>query len=264
MNTNRYQFSRILHPKVNSPELGEQSLNKLDYMKCILNMERVFDTEKNGLSIVDFFYGIDVAKKGICFQYKMAEYLGYTKEDLAAVKSFNLLHPEEMRQVIRLVARIKDFIRGGGKAGMECFFVLCHRLKKRNGEHIRVLRYIRPWSVDEQYNVQVYHCLCLDVTRQSQPEGVTFDVRLPAHFHQTKEEVLSFFADILSQENPKFSDRELEVLRIWSSTDSTKLATGTLGISERTIETHLKNMRKKLGVRRTMDVVLFAKERGWF
>ena len=63
MNTNRYQFSRILHPKVNSPELGEQSLNKLDYMKCILNMERVFDTEKNGLSIVDFFYGIDVAKR---------------------------------------------------------------------------------------------------------------------------------------------------------------------------------------------------------
>jgi len=263
MNTNQYQLSHIPHQQEYTLATPEQPLPAMNNIDINLKMEQLFSIEKIKLVNVDFIYAVDVAGQGICFERNMGAYLGYPTEQLKAIKVLNLLHPEEQRQIVRLVGRIKDYVRNTGKDGMACTFTLCHHLKKSNGQYIKILRSIRPLSADSQQHVTHYYCMCLDVSRHHLPEGVTIDVRLPAHFHQTREEVLSFFAEILSQENPRFSDRELEVLRVWSSTDSTEYATSTLGISERTIETHLKNMRRKLGVRRTMDVVLFAKERGW-
>jgi len=263
MNTNQYQLS-------NSSQQGAFTLAAKEYPRygminidLIHKMEQLFSAEKMKLANIDFMYAVDVARQSICFERNMGAYLGYPTEELKAVKALNLLHPEEQRQVIRLVGRIKDYVRDKGKDGMACTFTLCHHLKKSNGQYLKVLRSIRPFSADSQQHVTHYYCMCLDVSRHHLSESITFDVRLPANFHQTKEEVLAFFADVLAQENPRFSERELEVLRVWSSTDSIEYATDTLSISERTIETHLKNMRRKLGVRRTMDVVLYAKGKGW-
>lgn len=263
MNTNQYQLSNTTQQGAFTLAAEEYPRYGMINIDLINKMEQLFSAEKMKLANIDFMYAVDVARQSICFERNMGAYLGYSTEELKSVKVLNLLHPEEQRQVIRLVGRIKDYVRDNGKDGMACTFTLCHHLKKSNGQFIPVLRFIRPLSVNSQQQVTHYGCLCLDISRHRMSEGVTFDVCLPANFHQTKEDVLSFFTNVLAQENPKFSDRELEVLRVWSSTDSTEDATSTLGISERTIETHLKNMRKKLGARRTMDVVLYAKGRGW-
>lgn len=55
---------------------------------------------------------------------------------------------------------------------------------------------------------------------------------------------------------PKFTDRQLEIIFEWAENKSTALAAEKLNISEHTLHTHLKRMRRKLGVNRTFDVYL--------
>lgn len=54
-----------------------------------------------------------------------------------------------------------------------------------------------------------------------------------------------------------FTDRQLEVIRAWASTKSSSEAANLLEITDYTFQTHLKRMRNKLGVHRTLDVYLY-------
>mgnify|MGYP002867593923 CR=1 FL=1 len=70
-------------------------------------------------------------------------------------------------------------------------------------------------------------------------------------------------ADVLDDALLHFTERELQVLRVWALTNTARDAAGRLDLAQRTIEAHLKNMRRKLGVKRSMDVMLYARDRGW-
>lgn len=63
------------------------------------------------------------------------------------------------------------------------------------------------------------------------------------------------------KENTKlipFTDRQLEILQLWSEQPKIKNIGEVLGISESTVQTQLKRMRNKLNVSRTFDVYKYA------
>lgn len=61
-----------------------------------------------------------------------------------------------------------------------------------------------------------------------------------------------------------FSDRQIEVIKLWAETDSTAEAANKLGISEHTFLSHLKRLRKKVGVNRTFHVFYHMQQNGVF
>lgn len=62
-------------------------------------------------------------------------------------------------------------------------------------------------------------------------------------------------------EKINFTDRQVEILKTWSSESSIEKTADTLGVSRHTIETQLKRMRKKVGVNRTVDVYIYARDK---
>ncbi len=69
------------------------------------------------------------------------------------------------------------------------------------------------------------------------------------------------------EEIPSFlplSDREMEVLRLSAKGVSNKGIADTLFLSNRTVQSHLSNIFKKLAVASRTEAVLFGLKRGWF
>jgi len=69
------------------------------------------------------------------------------------------------------------------------------------------------------------------------------------------------------EEIPSFlplSDREMEVLRLSAKGVSNKDIAETLFLSNRTVQSHLSNIFKKLAVASRTEAVLFGLKRGWF
>lgn len=60
------------------------------------------------------------------------------------------------------------------------------------------------------------------------------------------------------------SDREMEVLRLSAKGVSNKDIAETLFLSNRTVQSHLSNIFKKLAVASRTEAVLFGLKRGWF
>jgi len=61
----------------------------------------------------------------------------------------------------------------------------------------------------------------------------------------------------------RFTDHQLKVLQCWADSATIAEAATKLRISENTMQTLLKRMRKKLGVTRTFDVYRYVKEQGY-
>lgn len=76
-------------------------------------------------------------------------------------------------------------------------------------------------------------------------------------------EFLEGIVDTLRGEKDLFSQREKEVLELLAKGYSTKDIAKELFITEKTVETHRKNMAKKANVKNTAELVAFASARGF-
>jgi DNA-binding NarL/FixJ family response regulator len=76
-------------------------------------------------------------------------------------------------------------------------------------------------------------------------------------------EFLEGIVDTLRGEKDFFSQREKEVLELLAKGYSTKDIAKELFITEKTVETHRKNMSKKANVKNTAELVAFASARGF-
>ncbi len=218
----------------------------------------------NGIAHLDFVYAVNVVQQQLCYQQGIEASLGYKASAINLGWLVDILHPDERQTLVKFTRRMQDFVHTYGyDTEATPVFSLGHRIQNTDGNYIKILRRIQPWLVDDQRHIRIYVCLCTDITAHHAIDKITFDVALPPGIGITKEEALHYFADLFSGEPVQFTGRELDVIRVWSETDSAKLAAERLNITARTVETHLKNARKKLGVRRTLDVVLYAKEKGW-
>lgn len=76
-------------------------------------------------------------------------------------------------------------------------------------------------------------------------------------------EFLEGISDTLRGEKDLFSQREKEVLDLLGKGFSTKDISAKLFITEKTVETHRKNMAEKAKVKNTAELVAFASARGY-
>jgi DNA-binding NarL/FixJ family response regulator len=76
-------------------------------------------------------------------------------------------------------------------------------------------------------------------------------------------EFLEGIVDTLRGEKDFFSQREKEVLELLAKGYSTKDISKELFITEKTVETHRKNMAKKASVKNSAELIAFASSRGF-
>lgn len=77
------------------------------------------------------------------------------------------------------------------------------------------------------------------------------------HYNQPKAFLQHRIPVLLSHES-SFTKREIEVLRLLAESNSTKIISGILSISLKTVETHRKNLLKKSGMQNTAGLISYA------
>lgn len=208
----------------------------------------------------EFVYAVDAHGERICYHRGVEEYLGYRAAEINLGWLVEVLHPAERRRITKLTARMRDFVKKNYVEPFKFNFSITHRFRKADNTYIKVLRKIYPFLMDEANNLLVYFCLCIDITNHNPSDKITLDVTLSEQSTCDKEQALAYFSDLLSEKPIEFTKRQLEVIKVWSETDSARIAAERLGITVRTLETHLKNARSRLNVRRSLDVVMYTKE----
>lgn len=213
-------------------------------------------------SLTHFSYAVDVARNVVVHYNQVQEYLGYSPELNPGFLQC-AFHPEERATLHNLTLQMQKCLRRYPTAPPYYTFITGHRLKKSNGDFLKVLRYTQPVWFDLENNLLILNNLCMDVSSHKLETGITFDVQLPPQVTHSRSEVLHFFHNVFAKAQAPFSPRELSVLKTLVSFNSIRAAAEQLAITERTFETHLKNIRKKVDMNRTMDVVLLAMSKGW-
>lgn len=66
--------------------------------------------------------------------------------------------------------------------------------------------------------------------------------------------------DIKPEQSVYFTPHQIQVIKKWATLKSSAKAAKALGIEEQTVLTHLRRMRLKLGVKRTVDVYIHMVE----
>ncbi len=210
----------------------------------------------------DFCFLLNVTRNEVVFQPLLAEYLGYADKEIDYAKFTQLIPKEEYSKLHRIHRMLLIFYERFKELRHQSRFILIHRLVQADG---KLLYFLREIYFLPQIEGQAVWCRnnCVDISNVPFSKGIQFDVYLLQASDRNRRAILRLFKPVLDTEVSCFSSRQLEVLKTWEETDSIALAANRLNISTRTMETHLRNMRRKVGVRRTMDVLLLAKERGW-
>lgn len=223
-----------------------------------------FLTSRKALTrTTDFIYAVDVTREEICYADRMNEFLGWAPDMIHLAKAKQYLHPNERDAVIRLHQQLSVLIKKHDIISGECACTIAHRIKKDNGTYNKILNCLIPVLVSAEGNLLLYAGLCTDITDHVFSEDVTISFSFSNDAPQSKGVILARLQEFSMGKRNRFTAREMEVLKMWSEMPSVELAAEYLQISDRTFTTHLRNMRKKIGARRTVDVLLYAKERGW-
>ena len=178
--------------------------------------------------------------------------LGYGPQPPGPQLWLDLLHREDRPKMKRIAAGFKRLaIDQPELLSGQLFSVSC-RYQSRKGNHLRMLSYL-TLELSSSASLQV-SSHWLDITNHGAAPTASFEVLSQQAIAQP-DQVLLLFGDLDSATQPRFTKRELEVIRIWGETFSNELSCKRLGISKGTLEVHLRNMRRKLGVRRSVEVL---------
>lgn len=193
----------------------------------------------------------------------LAQHLNCPNRRLIFSTFMMMIPKSDYHSVYRIHQLIGDYFKHQKKLRFHTQFILVHSIKTERSEPYRLLREIRLKPTSETNRTLICENKCIDVSNLHFEQGVFFDLNLPKAYQRRKAYLMRPFKAVLPQYQNVLSERELEVLRVWKEVDSAALAAKQLGISVRTLHTHLANMRKRLNVRRSMDIITHVKKNGW-
>lgn len=190
------------------------------------------------------------------------DYLGYSIEALQTPDMLNWWHPAEQQQLVSLERYLWEFAKANSIPNGDLGVAFVHRMRKFDNQYVKILRVTFPY-VSPEKGEEALHSYCLDITPHCTFDKISFQILTAQEPNFEVEVIRKRFIQILATQGVRFTRRQLECLKAWMECESVKIAAGSIGIEVRTMETHLKNARKRLGVKRTMDAMLHAKSKGW-
>ena len=213
----------------------------------------------------DFFFLINTENKLISETARMMDFLEY-KESLHLTDRFwqdIILHPKERLEIINLYNSISEWRR---KEPMKKIRLLInHKMRKSDGSYIQILRIFFPCQrickTDGKMK-EYWMNMCFDINYLKTPKLFSFDIKCNELLDTQLVNLKKAFRERIPHKN-LFTSRELQIIESWARMDSIKHISSEFGISTRTVETHLKNMRKKANVSKTRDVLKIARRSGY-
>lgn len=181
--------------------------------------------------------------------------LGYSKEEIHLKNLYDIIHPADRLLIYK--ATVKSVYYAHKYKELEPFgdnFNMDFRIKKKDGDHIRILRSTGTAIMDRQNNMVFSYAFNTDITNIKTSNIISFD-------YQGNLDI-DFPDEDLKHELNIFSKSEKRVLYQLAKGKCSKEIADNLCISFHTVESHRKNMLKKSLLNNTVELVVFALEHG--
>ena len=211
----------------------------------------------------DFYYFIFNAVRGE-FEYVhpgVYDMLGYKADECTVESMMNCIHPEDMGWFLDFEHTAVEFFAALPPEKILKYKVRYDlRLKKANGEYIRILQQVTPLQHTEAGELLRTLGVHTDITHLK-PSGlpalsfIGFDGE-PSYLDVAVKTAFIPAREILTK-------REKEVLCCMLDGMPTREIAGHLNISKQTVDKHRKNMLKKTGTKSSAEMMVRAIKEGW-
>ncbi|MAZ25860.1 MAG: hypothetical protein CL868_02125 [Cytophagaceae bacterium] len=191
----------------------------------------------------------------------IATMLGYNPEEFSAEVLMQIIHPDDLPFFLAFEARVTDFWKAlPPDKVLKYKSRYDYRMRKSNGEYIRLLQQIVCIHSDDEGAVLRTFCVYTDISHLKKSNTMTLSfIGLegePSYINVKNKQVLP-------QQNQVLTRREREVLQFLAQGLNSMDIAEKLYISKVTVDTHRKNMLNKTDTNKTLDLVMLALERGW-
>ncbi|WP_258104314.1 response regulator transcription factor [Marinoscillum sp. MHG1-6] len=186
--------------------------------------------------------------------------LGYDMSGLTADFLVRIIHPSDLSMYFKISKALLSFVMGNTKdlVPFDSSFNINYRVRKSDGDYISILRQSTPFIKNHRNEVEAYISLCTDISDLVDHHSVKW------HIYGPKNETFDYYLRQQSSEDEElFSERELDVLKLLAASLSSVEIADKLFISINTVNTHRKNLMKKANVNKTIDLILFARDKGY-
>jgi DNA-binding CsgD family transcriptional regulator len=182
--------------------------------------------------------------------------LGYEPEAVSPDFFYSKMHPADHDQVLQITRAAGELaLQRKEIAALTVFLSVDCRLQHADGHYIKMQRQTSVLQRDERGNIRYSLGIFTDIDHLQRGNEISYDVSMPEYKAQLRELLASYDPAPVPGE---FSVREKQVLGLMARGKNTRQIAEELSLSCFTVDTHRKNMKKKLQVRNTAQLITAA------
>ncbi len=216
----------------------------------------------NGLSQVDLNYSellpnqyyYIVRTKDIHLSYispEVEHITGYTQSEWYPELLRGSIHPEDRSIIDKAIREAYNIGQQVDKKLDSSFvFKLNYRIKRKDGEYIPVLRYSSLLKKDKTGKMLYYKTIITDLS------GIKKDNTIDVKFYHKNKIIYSLNNNKKLLRKELLSKRENEIVYYMFNNVTSEEIAEKLCLSKHTVDTHRRNILKKLEIKNTMDLIL--------
>ena len=188
----------------------------------------------------------------------ISQVLGYNAEEITHIDFlYDIIHVEDHDLVVRATEKGFDFcFKYQYTKPFEYTWNMDYRVRKADGNYIRINRQTTIFKRDRKGNVVLTLGVCTDITHIKKSGNMAFYLDGP------DKTIINFPDKELLKIKNDLTSREIDVLQLIIEGKSSKEIAIRLCISKATVDTHRRNMKKKLGAGSTADLVMYGIDHG--
>ncbi|RCT54390.1 LuxR C-terminal-related transcriptional regulator [Winogradskyella sp. KYW1333] len=196
----------------------------------------------------------------LSFEYVSKNYnscLGLKPEELLekGMRYFwSRIHPEDLENWLKALNQLMEFTLGNIKIKdrQNANYTWNYRFKNADGIYVNIVQNTTPLAFDSQEKpiIGLAHYTVLD-------PGIKLEISASAKLLNDKQEYETIYFNTYSQKllNGGISNRERDVIRLLIQNYSSKEISAKLNISPHTVDTHRRNILKKLNISSTGELI---------
>ncbi len=213
--------------------------------------ESLPDLNKTHVYQEQCIYVLNYIDQTVAFQKGVEEMLGYAPHEFTFDFVLNNYHPDDIHIVHRVLSAALHY-NTENVVNANTLFKLCYRLRKKNGDYIKVLRTSSTFELNEKGNMVSNISTLTDIS------FLNIGNKVEWLFDSQGLDRDKFKQLIEKSFEEYFSDRQLEIIRLLAKGHSSKSIADILSISKHTVDTHRRAMLKKANCLNTIELLNFC------
>jgi len=201
-------------------------------------------------------YVLNYVNQSVPFERGVEEMLGYTPNEFIFDFILNNYHPDDIHIVQRVLSAALQYNIDNAINKKDTLFKLCYRIRKKNGDYVKVLRTSTAYEINENGNMVSNVSTLTDISFLNIGNRVEWD------FDSVGLDKKKFRKYITKSFAEYFSERHLEIIRLIAKGHSSSVIGKILSISKHTVDTHRRVLLQKTNSQNTIELLNFCTHNG--